>query len=233
MADTRTLYTLQRVDSRIDAIRARLEKIERAIAQDRVLQAAIAAHDQAVSAHRQWQTRLQDLELQRRSLREETETSEQRLYSGRVANPRELNDLQDKVGELKKRFSALEDPIFEAMEAVEEASKREVSTAAELADVKATRAETISKLSDDHDALNAQLEKYLDRLEQVREKIDGETLALYDELRSSSQGTAVTLMKDGICGGCGVEIEQRMAQKVRHGEIRQCTTCWRILYEDR
>lgn len=232
MSDTKTLYTLQRVESKKDGISARLAKIDRLIAADRTLQAAIGEHEKANDELTRWQKRLADLEHERHDLKEDADNTETRLYSGKVTNPRELNDLQDKLAELKKRHASLENPLLEAMEQAEVKAKALTEAEKTLKQVKSERADTIARLSDERDALKDDLNKYNTRALQVRKKIAATVLSTFDGLRTSHQGIAVVVMTNGICGGCGVEIEQKMAQKVRHGEIIQCTTCDRFLYDE-
>ena len=63
---------------------------------------------------RRWQeveARLRDMELEIAAAVEKRQTAEQRLYSGEVQNPKELQDMQMEVEALARRKSVLDDEL--------------------------------------------------------------------------------------------------------------------------
>ncbi|GAB4476458.1 MAG: hypothetical protein Kow00124_18560 [Anaerolineae bacterium] len=230
VTQTSTLYQLQKLDSRLDQIASRLQAIADLLARDEALRAAQQAVNEAQEALQHWQTRQKDLELERRQLREEGDATEERLYSGRVVNVRELGDLQEKLAELRHRHAALEDPVLEAMFQVEEAARTLETAQARLAQVRTERADALSELTEEQARLEAEQIALREQVTALRPQIAAPHLALYDHLRQRAGGLAVAVIQGEECSACGVEITSLLAQRVRRGEVHQCPTCERILH---
>jgi predicted nucleic acid-binding Zn-ribbon protein len=230
VSQTAALYHLQELDSQIDTIRKRLDEIAKLMSQDDALKTAQLTLTTAEKSHLQWRTRQNELELERSTLQEEAKATEQRLYAGQVLNPRELTDLQDKLAELNRRIEALEEPILEAMLAVEEDSQRIEKAKSELERITSERAHQFGELDKEQTTFSEQLDKLLEETRQARASIEAQHLETYNQLRQHPGGLAVTLLKGNECGVCGVELTSQMIQHVRRGKVVACPTCNRILH---
>jgi predicted nucleic acid-binding Zn-ribbon protein len=226
-----SLYHLQSLDSQIDSIRKRLAEIDTLLAQNEAVRAAQAALEAAQGSQRDWRAKQAGMEAERQKLKGEAEAAEKRLYSGKVLNPRELTDLQDKLAELNHRHASLEEPLLEAMLQSEECAASVQEAADELERVKQEQAEHLGELSEEQAGLESQLAGLLAEAEQTRQEIEPEHLQLYDSLRDQMRGgIAVAAVNGSECAVCGVELTSQDKQLVRRGEVLTCTTCHRILY---
>ena len=124
MNQGKALYELQQIDLTLIQHNKRLQAIAAQLADNAAVQTAQAAIDDAEAALKPLRTKLRDIELQVQSTRTKRETTEKRLYSGSVTNPKELNDMQNEIASLKKWLSELEDRTLEAMVEVEDAERR-------------------------------------------------------------------------------------------------------------
>lgn len=231
MKQTVALHQLQDIDSDIDRIRARLAEIDTLLGQNAAVRAARSRRAAAEQTLRDWQTRQADLQLERSQLQQEAAASEERLYSGRVHNPRELADLQDKVAELKRRQESLDEPAIEALLEIEAAEEELQAAEANLERVTAEQADTLGALRDEQAALQDNLAARLKEVEPARKGIDPTALAQYDRLRKRPGGLAVAaLSRNAECTACGVQLTSSMAQRIRRGDVIACPTCERILY---
>ena len=231
MTQTTALYKLQTIDSKLDSIRKRLKAIDKQLSENEVVRAAMQARDEAEETLKKWKTRQTDLELERQQLRDEAKTSEERLYSGRIHNPRELGDLQNKVAELKRRINDLEDPVLEAMLEIEEGTARVEQTQADFDRITAEHADLFGELTAEKESLLSEHDERMTEIEQRRAEVDAPNLRLYDSLRKRPGGIAVaTLNANGECSVCGVQVTSSMSQQVRRGKVIPCPTCGRILY---
>jgi predicted nucleic acid-binding Zn-ribbon protein len=226
---TAGLYHLQTLDSKRDAARARLAEIDRLLGENQAVRAAQSALDEAKAHHLKWQTRAADLDLERARLRDEAAEAQERLYSGRVQNPRELEDLQHKIEELGHRRDALEEPLLEAMLEAEAGEEAIQTSQARLDQVLAEQAEVLGALTAEQDRLRPNLDRLEAEIRKSREAIEARYLEMYDELRNRPGGVAVSLIEEEVCTRCGVEITSRQAQQVHRGEVLPCPTCGRIL----
>ena len=87
------LRDLQGVDTALDQARPRLTRIAERWRRRDALEAAARARDAAQAALRQSQAQQRDVEVELEKLRGKPKSDSDKLYSGRVGNPRELSDL--------------------------------------------------------------------------------------------------------------------------------------------
>lgn len=230
VSQTAELYHLQTLDSQRDSTLARLAEIEKLLAQNEVVRAAQEALEAARKYHSQWKVKLTDLELERSRLLNEANEAEQRLYSGKVTNPREMTDLQEKIASLKQRRDKLEEPLLEAMLELEQSESDIDSAQSKLDQVLDEQKQTLGALATEQDSLREKLPQLEEQIIQVRGVIEAMHLTLYDKLRKRPAGAAVTKLVKGECATCGVQLTSRQEQQVIHGEVMPCPTCGRILF---
>lgn len=225
------LWDLQEVDSALDQIRARAARIAEAWGNRTALQAVTRARDEAAQTLRQAQAEQRDLDLQLEKLRAKVQADSDKLYGGRVKNPRELQDLQAEVEQDKRLVSALEDRSLAQMDAVETAQK--VSQAADEAYARAEEAWRRDQLAmkDEHASLKAQGAALAARRQALVAQADPTALRTYESLRRSKGGLAVARVLQHSCQGCRVGIPSREEQQARMSvELVFCSSCGRILY---
>jgi len=231
MSRAELLYRLQEVDVELDGKRHRLQKVEASLGETQELIQARDRLKQTEAAYRRWQATLQDLELKMASLENKIRNSEQRLYSGTIKNPKELASLQEELNYLRRRKSAEEDRLLEAMIGVEDQEAAWQEAQAHWETVEAAWTASQAKLSTERDELLTHLDELRD-LRAARESgVDGTDLNHYEDLRRRKHGTAVARLQGNLCTCCHVEVPSSQLQQARHDEaLTLCGTCGRILY---
>ena len=227
------LYRLQTIDLERSNGERRLEEVEAGLGESEELRQARRVLQKAEDELNHWRTTLRDLELETRSLTAKITSVEERLYSGRVTNPKELANLQNEVSYLRRRIGDLEDRQLEAMVEVEEHEAEVDSKRASLAQIEAEWSQTQKRLTEER----SELEESLAHLKKERVKLErtigAEDLALYGELCSRKGGQAVALLKGGVCQACRVTLPTSQVQQVRSGDsLSFCSSCRRILYAE-
>ncbi|MCZ7668056.1 MAG: hypothetical protein M5U34_13110 [Chloroflexi bacterium] len=147
MAQMRALYRLQQIDAEIKETKSRLlavltaqkEPEALAKARDRV-ETAVAILQKQQAQRKRYQTELDDLNAK-------TKRSEDRLYSGKVKNPKELKDLQSEIKSLGRRREALEDDILETMVLIEDAEGEKLAAEEVLFNLEAERETALPQLA--------------------------------------------------------------------------------------
>jgi predicted nucleic acid-binding Zn-ribbon protein len=228
------LYRLQTIDLETDNGKRRLEEVEAGLGESEELRQARRALQTAEDELSRWRTTLRDLELEARSLTAKITSVEERLYSGRVTNPKELANLQNEVSYLKRRRGDLEDKQLEAMVEVEEHEAEVDSRKASLAQIEAEWTQTQKQLTEERSELEQRLAHL--KKERVKEKgmIGAEDLVLYGELCSRKGGQAVALLEGEVCQVCRVTLPTSRVQQARSGDsLSFCSSCQRILYAER
>jgi predicted nucleic acid-binding Zn-ribbon protein len=230
VSQTAALYHLQTLDTQRDAAQARIAEIEKLLNQNEAVKSAQTALDTAKINYLKWRTSTTNLELERSQLGDEADAAEQRLYSGKVGNPREMTDLQDKITSLRHRWDSLEEPLLEAMMELEQGEVDMHAADSDLKQVLDDQAHTLGALNAEQNQLTSQVEQLDSEIEMARRAVQPQSLALYDQLRKRPGGIAVARMEDESCTSCGVELTSQLAQQVKHGQVIPCPTCGRILF---
>jgi uncharacterized protein len=224
------LWHLQTTDAEIDDKTKRSQQVDDALASDPNLVAAHSAHDDTQKRLSASRAQLHDRELEAKTLETKIKGIEERLYSGHVTNPKELDGMEKDLQMHKRQRGALDDKLLELMDAVEQAQKHADETARALEQTDTTRAHDLEQLAADRDALTARLAELNAEREQTRAALTADVLGTYDHLRKTKAGRAVVQVKRDACGACGVDTPTGLAHRVREGnEIVLCPGCGRIL----
>ncbi|MGD8584462.1 MAG: C4-type zinc ribbon domain-containing protein [Chloroflexota bacterium] len=229
MSQVDLLYRLQQID---DEIRAGKKRLSQVIRSQRETEELLVARKLAESAaaelheHRATQT---SLNLELKSLNSKAQRSEQRLYSGTVKNPKELEDLQHELESLTRRRTTLEDELLEAMILVEEAQEEDESAQVALSEVETTWNQDQIDLKQEQDELVARINELMVLRKKHLELISPESLTQYEAALRRVGSTAVVLMKNNRCRGCLVTVPANLVKAVDEGQLVQCDSCSRIL----
>lgn len=225
------LYRLQQIDLQIDRAEVSLASLNRLLSGDETIREAAQAVEEAGKTLHLAQQKLKQTEFSVRDQQLKIAQSEAKLYSGKLHNPKELQDLQKEIASLKKHLSVLEDLQLEAMMKTEESE--EAAAAAQKSLVAAQAA-----FSEKSAGWSGQKEQELHILERLRSERDAaltlvtpDSIQTYTFLRRRKSGVAVTTAKDGSCTVCGATIRPSELQEARTAQVFvYCGSCGRILY---
>ncbi|HEV2757415.1 MAG TPA: C4-type zinc ribbon domain-containing protein [Actinomycetota bacterium] len=163
-------------------------------------------------------------------LDEKIAREEQRMFSGGVSNPKELSALQAEVESLKRKKTALEDELLEAMlgregaaATMEGLSKERDETAAEAATLTATVGGLTSEI-------DADMQRHSAARDEIAGTIPADLLKLYEQIRAAKGGVGAAGLEGGTCLGCHTKLPQRELERMRaEGGLQRCDNCRRIL----
>jgi predicted nucleic acid-binding Zn-ribbon protein len=231
MSKAETLYRLQTIDLEIDERNRRLREVKAVLEGNEELQQVQQALQNGEKRLNRQRAKLRDRELELRSLDNKIASVEDRLYSGRIKNPKELANRQDEVQYLKRRKGELEDQVLEAMIEVEESQASVTEQRERLARLEEEWQETQVRLSAEQEELMNRLSQLQAKRTELHRAIETGDLSLYEDLRRRRGGRAVALLEGELCQGCGVTLPTSKAQKARQGKVLTlCDSCERILY---
>src|SRR5574338_1480898 len=135
------LYRLQQIDTQIDQAESNIAEVDRIMAGDASMREAKSTAEEAGKALHQAQQNLKQAEFAVHEQQMKIGQSEASLYSGRITNPKELQDIQKEIVSLKKHLTVLEDQQLEKMMALEEAETRDKDASENQLNVQAAFAE--------------------------------------------------------------------------------------------
>ena len=231
MGKPETLYRLQTIDLETDERNRRLKEVKAVLEGNEELQRMWQALQKGEKMLSRQRTRLRDQELEMRSLAHKIASVEDRLYSGRIKNSKELGNLQDEVQYLKRRKGELEDQVLESMIEVEDSEASVTEQRERLVRLEEEWQETQARLSAEQNELMNRLSQLRAKRAKLQKTIEAGDLALYEDLRRRRYGQAVALLEGELCQACRVTLPTSKAQQARQGEVLTlCGNCERILY---
>ncbi|MBN1887999.1 MAG: hypothetical protein JW850_08405 [Thermoflexales bacterium] len=226
------LYQLQELDLDRDKHQQRLKEIQAQLGESEALRVTRAQVVQLETELGHERARQRNLELEIQSLEAKLASDEERLYSGRVINPKELTDLQKESIALRKHHDVLDERLLTVMLAVEEnetALRRARQASAEL---EASWGAQQQGLQREQKELRAELAQLDQMRAQHASELAPSDLDQYESLRRDKAGVALALIEEGFCDRCGVEVsESKMTQILLDESLVFCGNCGRILME--
>jgi predicted nucleic acid-binding Zn-ribbon protein len=230
MSRSKTLYQLQKYDSGIDQALKRIQAIESIFSDTKEFDSTLKKHEEHNNILDEKRVFLKSAEHNVEDQNLKIAQNQNKLYGGAITNPKDLEDLQLESVSLHKYLSVLEERQLEAM--------LEFDQAQEIYDQSSARVEEITvKKQTESEILSAEksnLESMISSLQGDRSAfIAGSEileLPIYEKLRKSSGGIAVTLMINSSCSSCGSNIPSAIEQEARSPtKLAFCPACKRIL----
>jgi len=229
MSVAKQLYQLQEVELEI-------ESNEKALAQ---LASQLGESQAVVRAQAKLklkQQHLEELGRQQHSAEWEIEDlvnkltpAEEKLYSGRIKDPKELTNLQHEVDGLRVRRNQLEDQALEVMDQVELSTASVSTLRNELKTLETDWHSQQQQLSTDMEQLKTTLADLKHKRQLLSANIDPQAIEFYQGLRKQ-KGLAVAKVEQGVCQGCRISLPTTELQRARSDSLVQCSSCGRILF---
>jgi predicted nucleic acid-binding Zn-ribbon protein len=227
---TESLYRLQLLDTELSEQLSVLREAESLLGESAELLSARGAREQAGAELATWIARLRELEMDLEVLNSRIAATEQRLYSGRVSNPKELAGIQQDHDHSKRSREKVEDEVLLAMERVEKCEKAVADASARLKEAETRWHEEQGRLASRIEGLQAKVAQLKRDREDVAALLAPSALVLYENLLRKKGGRAVVLLVGQMCQGCRVTVPSSKAQLVRRSQdLITCTNCGRIL----
>ncbi len=230
MSSAETLFRLQEVELRLAQTVKRLREIADQLTNDQVIREAEQQIANAEQSLLPLQTRVRDLELEIQSNATKSQQTNDALYSGRVRNPKELQDMQHEIQALQKRNQDLENALLDVMLKVEEAEQILNERKLHLQSAQSHREHNNTDLMNERERLESEKQELQQKREQILKTVDAESLAIYNNLKPRKHNQPVAFLVDRSCSFCQVEQEMSVVSEVRRGQkLTTCSSCGRIL----
>lgn len=226
---TSLLAGLQRLDSEADRARQRIAELERLLRDRSALEAAEADASAARDSASDNRRLLRERELELKSLEARIADLDEKLYSGRIRNPKELESFEREARMFRQNQGKLEEAVLALMETADASERTAARTqdAFKVASVERDRAE--QQWRQEADELRGRLSASERAIAGTRAQVDADVLRIYDHLRRRTAPVVVAL-REQRCGGCGIGVStERLEQARDESTLAQCDNCNRIL----
>lgn len=164
-------------------------------------------------------------------VRARRERDRNRMDTGQITNPKDLERMQHELVSLERRITTLEDAELEVMEALEQAQQVLDALAIRADDVDARLAELVTARDEKRTGIDASLEEVTSARGPATEGMPEDLMALYERLREQ-KGIGAALLRARQCGGCNMTLDASELSRIRAAdpdEVVRCEECQRIL----
>ena len=225
------LFQLQRIDTEIDSSQKRIDEITTEINSSTIVEKAKAKLQKCEAALKKIKTEFNsiDQDIQQKKLKKNQ--SESSLYGGKIANPKELQDLQMEIGSLTKILAELDNRLMDKLMILDNAEKDLKLCEVELKNVVSEFETQKSLLTAEKNKLENSIRTQNEQKSSLVIQISQELLDTYNSLRQSKNGVAVAELQDDSCSACGAFLTAGQCQQARSSsQLFFCPTCKRIVY---
>jgi uncharacterized protein len=165
-------------------------------------------------------------------VRSRAERDRQRLDSGAVGSPRELENLQSELTSLRRRQNDLEEQVLAVMEAREDVQARIASVSAEGRQLAAERAAAAERCASSQEEIDRSTALRTAERARLVQEIPADLLSLYEKVRADMGGVGAAALQRGRCEGCHLSLSGQDISMLRSAPpdlVIRCEECRRIL----
>ncbi len=230
MSEVLALYRIQQLELDIIDQTKRIKAIDLQLEDNAGLHEAEAAFETAKAAFDEAVKRANEMSLEIAALIDKKQTSETRLYSGEVTNPKEMQDLQMEIESLARRNDVLDDELLRIISDRDacQATLGECEDA--LNEIGEERKEENKNLLKEKKSLTAAVKKQLSQRKAAVKDLPVELFKTYNVLRRKRANRPVSVLKDDACTICGIEQNSTVITAInRSTDLVNCQSCGRIL----
>ncbi|MFH1149527.1 MAG: DUF2730 family protein [Actinomycetota bacterium] len=156
---------------------------------------------------------------------------EQKLFSGTIMNPKELQAIQAEIFSLRKKRDEMETEDLELMEETDGLAGEAAELKAKVETTGSSQAVAKSVYEKELEELELEIAGLEGERDARKLKLDEETIAEYEKLLGGKAGLAVVkIQKGSSCGGCHIQFSATQIDQYEHGEgVWRCQYCRRML----
>ncbi|WP_328884487.1 zinc ribbon domain-containing protein [Streptomyces sp. NBC_00299] len=165
-------------------------------------------------------------------VRQRAARDQQRLDSGAVTSPKDLENLQHEIASLAKRQGALEDVVLEVMERRESAQERVAELTERVGAVQGKVDDATARREAAFEEIDGEVATVTKEREVMAGSVPADLLKLYDKLRQQQGGIGAAKLYQRSCQGCRQELAITELNEIRQAApntVARCENCRRIL----
>lgn len=166
------------------------------------------------------------------SLAAKAKAVDQKMYSGTVSSPKELQAMQADVDMLRRHARQVEDNELEVIE-LREALDAEVAELEATSDATLAEIDRLSAVIAEQESLiDAELDAELAGRQGMVARLPEDLVTLYEKVRTINKGTGAARLVGSTCQGCHLSIPATEVDRIRHlpsDSMARCDNCGCIL----
>jgi hypothetical protein len=229
MSLAKRLYDLQQIDLEIQKAQEALSDISHQLGESKALLKARAELLDEEKHLAEMEKQQRDVEWEVEDLRSNIAQLNDKLYGGKIKNPKELVSFEKELEIFKTNLREKEDNLLDLMTEMEATQDKLKSDRERLKKLEGEWQREQKFLVQRQTDVENQLSDLRRKRQALTSEVAPQALELYEGVRSR-KGQAVVRVEQGRCHGCHLTLSMNEWQRARTGALAQCSSCGRILY---
>lgn len=229
MGLSKLLYELQQIDFEFQKNQDALREAESQLGESETVVKARAELASTQKYLTEMESKQRDVEWEVEDLENNINQLKDKLYSGKIKNPKELVSLEHEVEILKKQLKEKEDKLLDLMAEVEATRDRVRLNSKNLKEIQEKWQQEQEVLTQKQVETKERLVELSQKREKLVSQIEPSAFQLYERIRLT-RGQAVAKVEQGRCQGCRITLPVSEWQRARTGMLVTCGSCGRILH---
>ena len=147
-----------------------------------------------------------------------------------AGNSSELSYLMKKADEVTVKIRALAAKINKLAEEIQAVMKEYVAIQSNTKAAQAQYAENAKKYNDLKTSYKDEKESAERELEELKKKVDPALMERYLKKRAAKIYPVIYEVRERVCGACNMELPMSEINRLKNGEVIECSQCGRLLY---
>ena len=230
MGNSTALLKLQQFDTELDKVAERIAVINSDL-RDQSRLASAENINNAIS------TRLDSLNRDKKKLERDIEdlsrkmgAANKKIYGGVISNQKEFQAAEDEIRNIEEKTDHKENHLLEIMLECDKYGEGHKTSEKELNHIRSETEEKNLRLQQEKSDLGDLASTNTPIRDKARQACNSPDLSVYDRLRKSKKGIAISLIKSDLCSTCRVKIPYKHIEEVKSSDqFVHCNSCGRIL----
>jgi predicted nucleic acid-binding Zn-ribbon protein len=229
MSVVKRIFELQQVEISLASLEKRLADVNAHLSYNERYEKTGDLYKAARQKLEEMERQYKRSEAEAEELRKTISSVEDKLYGGKVKNPKELMGYEQELEGLKKKLNKMDDGILAMMEQIESEKSNVARLNSAFKEAEETWLKEKEELQRQSDEIKNEIYQKGVRRSEILASIDAASLAVYEDVKRH-RGQAVVRVEQGRCMGCRVTLSLSELQRVRGNSIVRCSNCGRILF---
>jgi predicted nucleic acid-binding Zn-ribbon protein len=229
MSLAKRVFELHQIEQAILSQRNQADEIDLRLNHNSAYEKAREELSAAEQGEADLEGKYKELDAEAEQLRNNIQRINDKLYGGKIKNPKELMSFEQEAAMLKSNLVPKDDLLLAMMERLE-SRKAEVQRLQELCKtIEAAWNKEKPELKVEREKVVAEVAELEKKRKEIAGDIDSSALSAYEGIKGR-KSQPVVRVEQGKCMGCRVTLSISELQRVRGMSIVTCSNCGRILY---
>jgi len=163
-------------------------------------------------------------------LDDKIDDEQERVMSGEITNPKELQSITREMDALKRRKDKLENEELALMEKMENGRAQRTKVDATLGEAKRKDDALVDAYRTKGGVLQGDIARMENERIELRKALPEDLVKRYDAAREAKGGIGVGVLHGRVCDACRVELPSDQVEKLKAGpDVGVCPNCRRLL----